>query len=111
MKKEPIKQQLIEANHTIWKMFHGMLIAIGGDRVLQYHLETLQNDLCDTDEEIDDQQAYADENKTGAYKSQGKDAIQVVKHLKKIKQEQVKLNKIFISFIAQRAKIIKLSQK
>jgi regulator of replication initiation timing len=105
MKKPTIKQQLEESNHKIVSIYDHMTSILGEDKTLQLYREQLVNDLNDVDDDIFSEQTFANENKTGAYKSAGNDARRRVKYLKKVRKEHLKLIKMFDTFVKLKNKI------
>lgn len=104
MKKATVKERLKTADEMINKIF----ATLGGEKVLELTLAGIKDDLAYFDTQIADEQNFANENKFGAYKSAGDDARKTVKHMKKVRQEQVKLVKMYEQFIKQRNKIKKM---
>lgn len=105
MKKPTVKQQLIEADNTISLIFNDMCTHIGKDKVHELLHEEISYDLEYVEGLIQDEKGYIKENPPGStYSSGNAESRKVIKHLQKIRQNRVKIVKLFEQFI-------KLTQK
>jgi hypothetical protein len=102
------KQKLLAEKAILADKVNTILETIGKDRIYQFITDDLDNELEYIDAEIEDEQSYADENKTGAYKSSGTEARKEVKYLKTVKKKQVQVMKMFQDFLAMKKKVDKL---
>lgn len=108
MKKLSVKEQLNEANHTISRIFYETYKIIGDVKILELILSVYNEDLYDLDKDIERERNYANENKTGAYISAGKDARVRVKYLQKARKELLTQIKLTNSLIKQKSKTDKM---
>lgn len=104
MKNPTVKEKLQEANATIAHVLH----QIGEEKILDFLQASFEEDLYDFERDIEDEQNFANENKTGAYKSAGTEARSRIKYMKKVKKEHQKLLKMFSLLLKQKQKIQKM---
>lgn len=105
MKTTTIKTQLENANRTIAFIFSDVVSDIGTKKALELILAGANKELIDLDKSIKNEQTFADENKTGAYRDAGAEARKQIKRLKNIRKEEVKAIKSLEQFINLRNKI------
>ena len=102
------KQQLINERNSLSDILDTMLEELGEDRIIVFLNNKLEERLESIEEQIEDEQSYADENKTGAYRSAGTEARKAVKYLKTVKKKQLQVMKMFQAFLSMKQKVDKL---
>lgn len=102
------KQQLINERNHLSNVLDSMLKEIGEERIISFLSEQLDERLESIEESIEDEQTYADENRSGAYRSAGTEARKAVKYLKTVKKKQLQVIKMFNDFLAAKKKVDKL---
>lgn len=102
------KQQLINERNNLSNILDTMLEELGEERIIHFLTEKLDERLESIEEQIEDEQSYADENRTGAYRSAGTEARKAVKYLKTVKKKQVQVMKMFQDFLTMKKKVDKL---
>lgn len=102
------KQQLINERNNLSNILDTMLEELGEERIIQFLTDKLDERLEAIEEQIEDEQGFADENKTGAYRSAGTEARKTVKYLKTVKKKQVQVMKMFQDFLTMKKKVDKL---
>lgn len=107
MKLSQKKQLLIEKN-ALSDILETMLEEMGEGRITQFMTSKLDERLEEIEGEIENEQTYADENRSGAYKSQGTEARKMVKYLKTVKKKQLQVMKLFQDFLKMKEKVDKL---
>ena len=105
MKKLNQKQQLIAEKVILTDKINVILETVGEERLYQFIIRDLDHSLNRINDDIEDEQNYADENKTGAYKSAGTEARKRVKYLKTVKKKQLQVTKMFQSFLKMKKKV------
>lgn len=108
MKKSPLKEQLEEANSTISQIFDDICLLISRGKALELMLLDFKNDLDQLDSDIEDEKNFIIENRAGAYSGAAAQSRKYLKHLLKVRKEQVQLIKSFAQIIKHRNKIEKL---
>jgi transcription termination factor NusB len=82
---------------------------IGHDKVFQYITDMLEDEIEQTEENIQDELDFAKENPPGsAYASQGVEAKKAVKYLRGVKKQKQQLTKLFQQFLNLKTKVDKL---
>lgn len=102
------KQQLINEKNNLSNILDTMLEELGEERIIRFLTEKLDERLESIEEQIEDEQNFADENRTGAYRSAGTEARKVVKYLKTVKKKQLQVMKMFQNFLKMKQKVDKL---
>lgn len=102
------KQQLINEKNNLSNILDTMLEELGEERIIRFLTEKLDERLESIEEQIEDEQNFADENRSGAYRSAGTEARKVVKYLKTVKKKQLQVMKMFQDFLKMKQKVDKL---
>jgi len=102
------KQTLIADKSLLQSKIDDILKTIGEQQIYQIITDGLEEDIEYIDERIEEENNFANENKTGAYKSAGTEAKRMVKRLKAIKKKKLEVLKSFKSFLSMKQKVDKL---
>lgn len=109
MKPVSQKQKLIWENDQLNQRLVEFLNIIGHEKIYQYISELLEEEIEETEENIQDEIDFAKENPPGStYASAGKDAKKAAKYLRGVKQKKQKTAKLFQQFLDQKKKNDKL---
>jgi hypothetical protein len=112
MKKQPkplpLKQQLLQANNKLLLIFYEVYKALGEDKPLELILAGYESDLYDLECDIENEEMFAEENRTGTYKSAGTEARKQLKRLSKLHKERTNLINSFKAFILQHSRLTPL---
>lgn len=99
------KQKLIDERNNLSNILDTMLEEVGEERIIQFLTGKLDENLEAIEERIEDEQNFANENKTGAYRSAGTEARKTVKYLKTVKKKHLQLIKMFQEFLKIKQKV------
>lgn len=98
------KQKMLADKAILQDKINDILSTIGDEQIHQLILDGLEEDIENVDENIEDEQNFANENRTGAYRSAGTEARKMVKYLKGVKKKKQQVLKSFKDFLAQKKK-------
>lgn len=102
------KQQFLNEKNELADKVQDILNSIGEVLIIDYVDDIVSNDIDQVDQEIEEEQHFADNNKAGAYKSAGDDARRRVKYLKNLKKKKQQVQKLFSQFLFLKKKVDKL---
>ena len=102
------KQKLIAEKAALNDKIDSILEEIGIEKMYEHITDMLDRDIEYTENQIEDEQAFADENRSGAYRSAGTEARKRVKYLKGVLKKNKEVLKMFNDFLKMKEKVDKL---